>query len=490
MSQTVEARLARTLREVFQLERLRPGQEAVIRSVLAGRHTIAIMPTGAGKSLCYQLPGLLLPGMTVVVSPLIALMKDQHDKLRRLGVPVAQVNSALPAAETAEARAAIASGQSAFTFVTPEQLGTPAFEQSIRGKRIDLLVVDEAHCISQWGHDFRPSCLEITGTLERLGRPPVLALTATAPDSVLADITRVLSLERPAVLNTGLYRPNLNLAVRQVSGDEDKLRQIVDLVHGIDGPAIVYAATIPHVELVHRVLQQEGRSAVRYHGRLPSRERREAQDAFMSGAAQVVVATNAFGLGIDKPDVRLVAHYDLTPSLEAYYQEAGRAGRDGEAASCALLFQRSDRSIQAFLMAGRYPPGEHFARVWHALESLDSRSGRVSFGDVQHAVPDMTRNALRVVLAALKASGLITDRRTRGLRAAPHATAAAVGEIQSSYERRADRDRELLDQMIVYGQTARCRWKVILDYFGEAQEWERCGSCDSCLGTAERAVAR
>lgn len=477
----------RTLREVFQLDRLRPAQEAVIRLVLSGRDTLAIMPTGAGKSLCYQLPGMLLPGMTVVVSPLIALMKDQHDKLTRLGVPVAQINSALAAAEAGASRRAIAGRRSAFTFVTPEQLATSTFYDVVGRQPIDLLVVDEAHCVSRWGHDFRPSYLELAPAIAKLGRPPVLALTATAPPQVIEDITTALQLDRPVVLNTGLFRSNLRLAVRPVTGDTDKLRHVVEIVRRHAGPGIVYAATIPHVEAIHRVLVTEGCTAAPYHGRLPARVRTQNQERFMNGEVQTVVATNAFGLGIDKADIRFVVHADLPGSLEAYYQEAGRAGRDGQESDAVLLFQRSDRSTQSFLMAGRYPKADHIAAVVHALRGSAATPGRLSFADLQSHLPRVPRRTLRVIVAGLRAAGLATDTRSRGLRLTEGATDEAVTGLTESYGRRVERDRDMLDRMIAYGQTARCRWKVILDYFGEVETWERCGTCDTCEGSALRA---
>ena len=361
-------RLARLLRKTFGLKRLREGQEAVIGHVMAGEPTLAVMPTGAGKSLCYQLPALLLPGTTLVVSPLIALMKDQCEKLRELGIAAVQLNSAVAADEIGAAEAAIAAGAARIVFTTPERLADPAFVDLIATRPVGLVVVDEAHCISQWGHDFRPAFLEIGAALPRLGRPRVLALTATATDAVIADIARQLGVGRFAVVNTGMYRPNLHYRVVQVTNEGDKLARVVALVAASEGAGMVYAATVKAATAVHAALVDAGVGAVLYHGKLGAAQRHAQQDAFMSGAARVMVATNAFGLGIDKADTRFVVHYQMPAGLDAYYQESGRAGRDGASAECTLLFLHSDQAVQRFFLAGRYPAREDVAELYGALQ--------------------------------------------------------------------------------------------------------------------------
>src|SRR5262245_14600395 len=344
--------LGKLLRRRFGLKGLRPGQREVIESVLAGRDTLAIMPSGAGKSLCYQLPTLHMRGTTIVVSPLIALMKDQSDKLEERGVDAAAVNSALSARERREAMRRIRGGEADFIFTTPEQLANPAVLQKLKENPIDLFVIDEAHCITQWGHDFRPAYLGLGAALRALGNPTLLALTATATPDVIEDIARQIGRPRMRVLNTGVYRPNLYFEVVQTTNAAEKKQALLEVVRS-GGAGIVYCATVREAKAVHAWLTAQGEQAELYHGRLGGRERAERQDAFMSGAARTMVATNAFGMGIDRPDIRYIVHYQLPGSLEAYYQEAGRAGRDGEEARCTLLYDHADRRVQLYFARKR-----------------------------------------------------------------------------------------------------------------------------------------
>jgi ATP-dependent DNA helicase RecQ len=345
-------KLRELLRRTFRLQRLRPGQQEVIDSVLAGRDTLAIMPSGAGKSLCYQLPTLHMRGTTLVVSPLIALMKDQSDKLEERGVDAAAVNSALSEREKREAMRRIRGREADFIFTTPEQLANPAFLDKLKAKPIDLFVVDEAHCITQWGHDFRPAYLGLGAALRALGNPTLLALTATATPDVIEDIGRQLGRPRLRVLNAGVYRPNLYFEVLQTTNEAEKKQTLLELVRS-GGAGIVYCATVRAAKEVHGWLAKQGEQAELYHGRLGGRERAERQDAFMGGAARTMVATNAFGMGIDRQDIRYIVHYQLPGSLEAYYQEAGRAGRDGEEARCTLLYDHADRRVQLYFARKR-----------------------------------------------------------------------------------------------------------------------------------------
>ncbi|MBY0496171.1 MAG: ATP-dependent DNA helicase [Cyanobacteria bacterium] len=455
------AEVRATLKKVFGLDEFRPGQEEVVQSTLDGRNTLAIMPTGAGKSLCYQLPAVLLPGTTVIISPLIALMKDQCDKLVELGLAASQVNSAQTAQETRDAVDGIAAARHEFAITTPERFTQPEFLETLRGVEIDLVVVDEAHCISQWGHDFRPSYLELGRAIKSLGAPPVLALTATAPPQVIDDIRTQLDLPDLNVINTGTYRPNLKYEVISVESADDKQPQLLRLLNDIDGIGIVYTATVKHAEEIAELLQAHGIAAERYHGKVRAKERHDIQERFMRGELTAIVATNAFGMGIDKPDIRFVIHYDLPGSIDAYYQESGRAGRDGEDARCVLLFLKADQRTHLFFMGKKYPRFDDIAAVHRAMEASD---------DVPGEVAGLSKKKLAVVLSMLSELG----------------DAHELTELAARYEARQKNDREKLDSMIAYAQSALCRWHLILRQFDESISGDACGDCDNCRRNQSR----
>ena len=489
MTAPIPAALRRSLRDTFGFDELRSGQHDVISRVLAGRPTLAIMPTGAGKSLCYQLPALHLLGTTVVVSPLISLMKDQAGKLEEAGVASEQLNSAQKTSEQDASMERIADARSDIVFATPERLADPEFRSALAAQGVALLVVDEAHCISQWGHDFRPAYLEIGAAIEALGHPTVLALTATATTEVVDDIRHQLGLPDLEVVNTGMYRPNLDLQVRQVTSDAEKFEQLIETLRAASGSTIVYTSTVKVCTQVFERLRDAGVSVTIYHGKLATAERNANQDAFMSGDRRVMVATNAFGMGIDKADIRCVIHFQMPGSVQAYYQEAGRAGRDGAAARCVLIFHRKDRQVQQFFLARRYPLVSDLVQAIEALEIAPAGSSLAELGE---RIPAMPKNRLSVTLSLLRDGGLVTCDAVHGWRrnARCAATADNLGALAGDYAKKSERDHAALERMVFFAQTGFCRWSVLLQGFDEALPGgrERCGHCDNCVRLAAEPI--
>ncbi|MBV8864970.1 MAG: ATP-dependent DNA helicase RecQ, partial [Acidobacteriaceae bacterium] len=342
-------RILKAAREEFGFESLRPGQAEAIEALLRGNDCLVVMPTGSGKSAIYQIAGSLLTGPILIISPLIALQKDQVDTINeQTEAEAVVVNSTQRAAETRETFEKIEAGESKFIFLAPEQLRKQETRERLEQAGIALFVVDEAHCISEWGHDFRPDYLQLGPVIEGLGHPVVLAMTATASAAVREEISERLRLRKPKVLVHGFDRPNIYLRVDHFEKKEEKLEKLIQRVNWADKPGIVYVATRSNAEEIMRLLAEEGVKALFYHGGLKPIERHEIQEQFMAGEADVIVATNAFGMGIDKADVRFVYHFDVSDSLDSYYQEIGRAGRDGEKAEAVLFFRQEDMGVQKF----------------------------------------------------------------------------------------------------------------------------------------------
>ena len=349
-----------TLKQYFGYDSLRTGQEELINGILAGHDVLGIMPTGAGKSLCYQLPALMLKGITLVISPLISLMSDQVKALNQAGVHAAYINSSLTENQIRMALSYASQGRYKIIYVAPERLNTPRFLDFACNADISMLTVDEAHCISQWGQDFRPSYLEIAGFLTRLPRRPIVsAFTATATERVKNDIVASLGLNNPVTMVTGFDRPNLFFRVVTRKGGSQKDNSIINYVKKHeDESGIIYCATKKNVDKLYTLLNEQGISAGRYHAGLSNEERKQNQEDFTYDRIRVMVATNAFGMGIDKSNVRYVLHYNMPQSLEYYYQEAGRAGRDGEEAECVLFFSKQDIMINKFLLQNKASAGD------------------------------------------------------------------------------------------------------------------------------------
>ncbi|HEY7896953.1 MAG TPA: ATP-dependent DNA helicase RecQ [Gemmatimonadaceae bacterium] len=367
-----------TLSAAFGYPAFRAGQELAVESVLQGRDTLVILPTGGGKSLCYQVPALLLPGLTVVVSPLISLMKDQVDALEAKGIPAAFVNSTLTNGQVSERMARAARGDIKMLYLAPERFDAGSTAEQLARAGVSLLAIDEAHCISQWGHDFRPSYLRMRSVREALGDPPTIALTATATPTVRRDIARQLALRDPKVVITGFDRTNLSYSVLPARNDAGKDDLLVQVLGDRKGLTVVYAATRRSVERIAGMLQREGISAAAYHAGLDDSQRHDVQESFMTERVRVIVATNAFGMGIDKANVRAVIHHSMPGTLEAYYQEAGRAGRDGDPSEAILLHAFQDRFTHEYFIKGSYPERELVTRVYSTLQRRADETATVS----------------------------------------------------------------------------------------------------------------
>jgi ATP-dependent DNA helicase RecQ len=477
--------LERKAREIFGIPELHPGQREVLDAVMRERNVLAIMPAGSGKSLCYQLSALALPGIAVVVSPLLALMKDQSDQLNALGFKADVINGMLRVKDRTDRFSDISEHRSEFVFTTPEQLTDPEFISNLRQANISLVVIDEAHCISEWGHDFRPSYSMLGGALKALDRPGVLALTATATPQVIEDIKRQLGIESLFTIDTGVYRPNLYYEVLPRTNAEEKQEAVHEIIRALDGAGLIYCATIKNVETLFTFLKTRGLSLSRYHGRLPAAERNKTQDRFMSGDLRLIVATNAFGMGINRPDIRSVIHYDTPGSIEAYYQESGRAGRDGNVARCILLYRLEDRRTQTFFLGGAAPNIDEIATVCDMFQRLHASEFPITLNTIQQE-SGLGRQKAGIAVSILKNAELIRQERGSRFRWVSNESAREYLEtIVNDYRERRELDRDKLERMMLYGQLGSCRWKYLLDYFGEAVEWSNCGHCDNCQSPPE-----
>jgi ATP-dependent DNA helicase RecQ len=526
--------LLEALYKHFGYTEFRPGQREVLEALLSGkRDVLGVFPTGAGKSLTYQLAALMLPGTAIVVSPLIALMRDQVIDLQSRSIEgVSAINSTLTDEEVDAHLDDLAGGGEKLLYVTPERCADPDFLERLRHINVCLFVVDEAHCISEWGYDFRPAYLMLDKAIQATGRPPVLALTATATPQVRADIQANLGLIDPCVIIHGFDRPNLTFSVVSASTDREKDWQLLrlfgrapsgyiengvatikqDTVYNnvapevaaklqyldskLEGSGLVYVATTSEARRVSELLNEAGIKASFYHGQLKKSERDRVQQEWMDEITPVVVATTAFGMGINKPNLRYVVHFDLPASLEAYYQEAGRAGRDGEPARATLIYDPRDRNIQSFFIGGSVPSESNLRELWDEIRRTlrakeksnpdDGKARTLTITEVAK-IRNLPVSRIRPLLAALEQAGGVVSLTGNGDNhdVVTFRKTAVMGRRllldMKKLRARKQYEQSRLDMMLRYASTRECRRKLMLGYFGESYDVENCGACDNCI---------
>jgi ATP-dependent DNA helicase RecQ len=476
------------LKQAFGYDSFRGKQAEAIDAVLAGHDCLTIFPTGSGKSLCFQIPALMLEGVTVVVSPLIALMLDQVNALQAKGIPATFINSSLSQADYSERMDMIRAGEYKLVYVAPERFSNEKFMEMMTPVKVSLFACDELHCISKDGHDFRPDYLKLGPAAKKLGRPRIIGLTATATPEVRRDCIKQLDLQNPKLFVDGFERPNLTFSVEPVSGEETKLSRVIQKAKkGKTG--IVYCSTHKNVEMVYGRLKINGIKCLAYHGGMKDDDRTRVQNQFMQGDAPVVVATNAFGMGIDRSDLRFIIHFDIPGSVEALYQESGRGGRDGQPSDCLLLYDNKSVRTQEFFIAGANPTRDIIQSTYSTIQRL------CSYGSIHMSVDTIAEYAKQVrnpiaiggALKILERQGAISRWYESGSRTYHTALLQPVRDLDdlgidfSALDVKRMRDTERLNKVVQYAQEYRqCRQGYILGYFGET--YRKCGRCDICKG--------
>ena len=481
-----------TLRQHFGFDDFREGQREVVGSILDGKDAVVVMPTGSGKSLCYQLPAMILDGVTLVVSPLIALMKDQVDALHARGLPATFINSSLSEQEQRARIDSLRRRAHKLVYIAPERFRSSRFTAAVQSIPVSLFAVDEAHCISTWGHDFRPDYLRLKHVIRSLGRVQTIALTATATPYVRPDIIQQLGLSNPQTFISGFDRPNLSIEVVHTEKEKEKISRIRHLAQKTNGSGIVYASTRKSVEQVGRELKVAGLRVSTYHAGMSDGVRIKAQEDFMSGRTQMIVATNAFGMGIDKPDIRFVAHYQIPGSIEAYYQEIGRAGRDGLPSTCVLLFNYADKNTHDFFIEGSYPDISTVKNVYGALLGTGQKRIELPTAQIGKLSREKNEMAVQSALYMLERAGHISreapavarsERGARNPRAIIMLDNVPVTGLRVDARQilgRADLERRKLRELINLCYTDYCYRAHILNYFGDRNHERQCGTCGNC----------
>lgn len=467
------------LKSVFGHSQFRGDQEAIVLGALSGQDSLVLMPTGMGKSLCFQLPALAGQGTVLVISPLIALMQDQVDKARALGIRATCIHSQISKQEREERMAKLGSFQ--LVYVTPERFRKPEFVESIKSVKIQLLAIDEAHCISQWGHDFRPDYSRLGEIRQSLGNPPVMALTASATPQVQKDILSQLQMKEAPIYHAGIERPNLNLQVHDVYGLDEKIRSIVGLRFQTPGSAIVYVSLISTLYQISQELSKLNMDHLIYHGDLGAKERKRNQRLFIENENKLIIATPAFGLGVDKPDIRLLIHAEIPNSIESYYQEIGRAGRDGKESFCHLLLDPDDISIQMEFIKWANPDAGFISQVYSLIEKNQLRLQQEGFDFLRSQMNFYNKRDFRVETAVniLERLGCLTESKGRFPFETVQAPTTEMLDQKQIDQRLKLQNQKLLQMVQIAQMSTGCRMQEIYKYFGF--DHEPCGKCDLCL---------
>mgnify|MGYP002777061911 FL=1 len=461
--------------ERFGYDRLHPGQERAVKSVLAGHDTLVVMPTGGGKSAIYQLAASMISGATVVVSPLLALQRDQVQAIAQQDVgEAAVINSTVGDSDRQETFENLREGELEFLFLAPEQFSNPAILEQLQAAQPSLFVIDEAHCVSAWGHDFRPDYLKLGGAIAALGHPRILALTATAAPPIQQEIVNHLGMSKPTIIVEGFDRPNIWLAAERYDDEQEKLEALCDRVGQTDKPGIIYAATRKRTEDIAQRLIDVGIAAQFYHAGMKASEREHVETAFMQDEVDVLVATTAFGMGVDKPNVRFVFHADISNSVDSYYQEIGRAGRDGEPAKALLFYNPVDLNLKRFFASGGKVDVDRVQRIAGVLQRWQ---GTIAFKDLQEQ-SGLSQTKLKTALNQLAEVGVVELLPTGEVSLAQTAfdLEATLATMTDRHQQRRQWEKSRLEMMRGYAEVKDCRRRYLLNYFGESLD----GACDYC----------